>query len=103
MWAINGIFVGAEDNVFYRRSATGLVESGGRHLGLGESAVLGRDVIHAVTNPSTGTCTGSIHIYGGDYLHKQRSMWDPVTHEEGPADGETVRRIFERARGDADS
>ena len=98
MWAVNGIYCGAEDNVFYRRMAGGLVESGGRRLGAAESATLGREVIHAVTNPDARKCTGSIHIYGGDYLHKQRSIWDAETHEERPADGETIRRMFEEAR-----
>src|SRR5437879_6354164 len=72
MWAVNGIYGGEEDNVFYRRTADGLVESGGRRVGANESAMLGADVIHAVTNPSLRSCTGSIHIYGGDYLGKQR-------------------------------
>ena len=97
MWAVNGIYGGEEDNVFYRRTPDGLVESGGRRVGEAASAMLGADVIHAVTNPRARGCTGSIHVYGGDYLHKQRSMWDPDTLEEGPADGETLRRLFEEA------
>lgn len=64
--------------------------------------MLGADVIHAVTNPHARACTGSIHLYGGDYLHKQRSMWDPDTQEERPADGETVRRLFDEARAAAE-
>jgi predicted metal-dependent enzyme (double-stranded beta helix superfamily) len=101
MWAINGIYGGEEDNVFYRRTAGGIVESGGRRVGAAQSAMLGADVIHAVTNPSPRTCTGSIHIYGGDYLRKQRSIWDPKTLDERPADGETIRRLFEDARARA--
>jgi len=98
MWAINGIYGGAEDNVFYRRSESGIVESGGRRVERAESAVLGADVIHAVTNPNSRACTGSIHIYGGDYLRQPRSIWDADSHEERPADGDTIRRIFEEAR-----
>lgn len=101
MWAVNGIYGGEEDNVFYRRTPAGIVEAGGRRVGTAQSAILGADVIHAVTNPSARTCTGSIHIYGGDYLHKQRSIWDPDTHEERPADGETIRRMFADARARA--
>lgn len=103
MWAVNGIYGGEEDNVFYRRTPDGIVESGGRRVGTTQSAMLGADVIHAVTNPNQRACTGSIHIYGGDYLRKQRSVWDPETHEESPADGETIRRIFDEARSSADS
>lgn len=101
MWAVNGIYGGEEDNVFFRRTPEGIVESGGRRVGPAESAMLGSDVIHAVTNPSARACTGSIHIYGGDYLHQQRSIWDPDTHQERPADGETIRRMFDDARARA--
>lgn len=103
MWAVNGIYAGEEDNVFYRRTANGIVEAGGRRVEASESALFGPDVIHAVTNPSRRGCTGSIHIYGGAYLHKQRSIWDPGTHEERPADGETIRRMFEEARRPTDA
>ncbi|MCU1459197.1 MAG: hypothetical protein JWL73_3289 [Actinomycetia bacterium] len=103
MWAVNGIYGGEEDNVFFRRSGAGIVESGGRRVGRGRSAMLGADVIHAVTNPDARACTGSIHVYGGDYLRQPRSMWDAETREERPADGETVRRLFEDARNRADS
>ena len=100
MWAINGIYGGAEDNVFYRRTPARIVRTGGRRLGTAESATLGADVIHAVANPNARACTGSIHIYGGDYLGKQRSIWDPDTLAERPADGQTIRRMFEAARAD---
>jgi predicted metal-dependent enzyme (double-stranded beta helix superfamily) len=98
MWAVNGMYDGEEDNVFYRRTDQGLVEAGGRHIDLGRSAVLGRDVIHAVTNPNARRCSGSIHIYGGDFMGKPRSMWDPETLEELPTDGETMSRLFAAAR-----
>ena len=98
MWAVNGIYGGAEDNVFYRRSPEGIVQAGGRRVTTSQSAMFGAEVIHAVTNPSSRACTGSIHIYGGDYLSKARSIWDPETNEERPADGETIRRMFEEAR-----
>ncbi|HUQ39001.1 MAG TPA: hypothetical protein VM030_02520 [Acidimicrobiales bacterium] len=101
MWAVNGIYGGAEDNFFYRRSPEGLVEAGGRRVEARESAMLGTDVIHAVRNPAARSYCGSIHIYGGDYLAKERSMWDAETLEEQPADGETVRRLFDAARASA--
>jgi predicted metal-dependent enzyme (double-stranded beta helix superfamily) len=98
MWAVNGVYGGAEDNVFYRRAGEGIVESGGRRVGPNASAMLGADIIHAVTNPSPRAFTGAIHIYGGDYLNKDRSIWDTDTLEEGPADGDTIRRLFDEAR-----
>jgi len=98
MWAVIGVYTGDEDNVFYRRDASTIVTSGGKHVAAGESAVLGTETIHAVSNPSSKLCTGAIHIYGGDFLKKRRSIWDAETLEEGPADGETIRRIFDEAR-----
>ena len=86
MWAVNGIYGGEEDNVFYRRSPDGLMKSGGRRLRTAESAMLGRDAIHAVTNPRPRACTGSIHIYGGDFVNEPRSQWDPASLEERPYD-----------------
>jgi predicted metal-dependent enzyme (double-stranded beta helix superfamily) len=97
MPAVIGIYGGEEDNEFFRRSPEGIVASGGKRIGTAESTMLGSDVIHAVTNPSARVPTGSIHIYAGDFLTKQRSMWDADTLEEGPADGETVRRLFQEA------
>lgn len=97
MWAVNGIYGGTEDNVFFRRTEDGLVESGSKRLGAAESVMLGPDVVHAVTNPHARACTGSIHVYGGDFIRKPRSMWNPETGEEYAADGETVRRLFEAA------
>jgi predicted metal-dependent enzyme (double-stranded beta helix superfamily) len=101
MWAVIGIYGGEEDNVFYRRTPDGIVHAGGRRVGAAQTALLGTDVIHAVTNPNPRGCTGSIHIYGGDYLHKRRSVWNPDTLEERPADGETIRRMFDEARAQA--
>lgn len=101
MWAVNGIYTGEEDNVFFRRSAEGISQSGARRVGTTESAALGADVIHSVSNPNSRASTGSIHIYGGDYLKKKRSIWDAATLEERPADGETIRRMFEAARNEA--
>src|SRR4051794_32251261 len=98
MWAVNGIYGGEEDNVFYRRTPDGIVGAGGRRAGASEGALLGADVIHAVTNPSARACTGSIHIYGGDFLRTRRNMWDADTLEERAADGETIRGLFEAAR-----
>ena len=55
MWAAIAIYEGIEDNAFFRRpspDARTLVESGGKHLHVGDSIVLGDDVIHSVANPA---------------------------------------------------
>src|SRR2546429_9114286 len=51
MWALVGIYGGQEDNAFFRRADTGLVESGGRSLKVSDTLAMGDDAIHAIRNP----------------------------------------------------
>jgi len=97
MWAAIGLYGGEEDNSFYRRTADGLVRSGGKEVATGDSLLLGDDTIHAVVNPRQHAYTGAIHVYGGDYLNQPRSIWDAETLEERPATGETMQRLFAEA------
>jgi predicted metal-dependent enzyme (double-stranded beta helix superfamily) len=80
MWAAIGIYGGREDNSFFRREGTTIVESGDRTLETSDVALLGDDVVHAVANP-LGVCTGAIHVYGGDFFGREKDDWDPVTLE----------------------
>jgi predicted metal-dependent enzyme (double-stranded beta helix superfamily) len=103
MWAIIGLYGGREDNVFYRRTARGLENAGGKDLGKADTILLGKTVIHAVTNPLR-QFTGALHVYGGDFFGVPRSEWDPETLEERPYDVEKTKRVFleanERLRAD---
>ena len=94
MWASIGIYTGGEDNEFFRRGGPGLVSSGGRSLHVGDTVLLGSDVIHAVTNP-TREHAGAIHIYGGDLFGAVRSEWDPETFDEQPYDVPAAIQYFE--------
>ena len=94
MWASIGIYTGGEDNEFFRRDRLGLVPSGGKSLQVGDTVVLGSDVIHAVTNP-TKEHAGAIHVYGGDLFEAVRSEWDPETFDEQPYDVPAAIRYFE--------
>ena len=96
MWAAIGLYSGGEDNAFYRRDGETLAASGGKELRPRDIAVLGHDVIHAVTNP-TREFTGSIHIYGGDFFATPRSEWRGEPYREQPYDVEGVLRTFEEA------
>jgi predicted metal-dependent enzyme (double-stranded beta helix superfamily) len=96
MWAVIGIYSGAEDNQLYRRAAGGLVESGGRTLEEADVFALGTDAIHSVRNP-LARFTGAIHVYGGDFVARPRSQWDPVCLTEAPYDAAAVRAVFEEA------
>ena len=92
MWALIGLYAGQEDNTFYRRNPEGLQVAGGKQLETGETALLGKAVIHAVVNPLR-VFTGAIHIYGGDFFGTPRSDWDPETLQERPYDVERARKL----------
>jgi predicted metal-dependent enzyme (double-stranded beta helix superfamily) len=81
MWAVIGIYGGAETNTFYRRDGERLVEANRRTVPAGEALLLGDDVIHTVENPLQ-TPTLGLHVYGGDLLGAARSMWDPTDGRE---------------------
>jgi predicted metal-dependent enzyme (double-stranded beta helix superfamily) len=96
MWAVIGLYGGREDNVFYRRTAHGLVQSGGKQLNKSDTTILGETVIHSVTNPLR-EYTAAIHVYGGDFFAAPRSEWDPETLEERPFSVERAKQAFANA------
>jgi predicted metal-dependent enzyme (double-stranded beta helix superfamily) len=96
MWAIIGLYGGREDNVFYRRNGGRLATAGGRELNVSDVAVLGKNVIHAVSNPLR-VFTGAIHIYRGDFFSVERSEWTGDTLEERPYDMAHARSAFAEA------
>ena len=93
MWAVIGVYEGCEDNTFFRRTPDGIVAASARRIEAGETAVLGAQTIHAVTNP-LGQCTCALQIYGGDFFAVERSEFDPVTLEERPFDIEKAKSVF---------
>jgi predicted metal-dependent enzyme (double-stranded beta helix superfamily) len=96
MRAVIGIYEGAEDNEFFRRSSDGLQPSGGRRIEAGAVVTLGHDVVHAVANPRA-TFTAALHVYQGDFFAARRTQWDPVTHQAAPYDVDEVRRVLREA------
>lgn len=95
MWAAIGLFVGQEDNTFYRRSGDGIAVTGGRELRDGDVALFGANTIHAVDNPRR-SFTGAIHVYGGDITARPgRSEWNEESGEEVDYDFARTRRYFE--------
>lgn len=87
--AVIGLYGGREDNMFWRRvpNASGfqIEAAGGLALGAGDTTILGRDIIHSVVNPLS-RISGAIHVYDGDFLGIERSMWDAETLTEQPYD-----------------
>jgi predicted metal-dependent enzyme (double-stranded beta helix superfamily) len=100
MVAVIGIYAGREDNVFWRRISgepRGRIEAaGGKDLCQGDVAVLGRDIIHSVTNPMQ-QFTGALHVYAGDFFATPRSEWNPRTLTEQPYDVGKNMRLFDEA------
>ena len=89
MAAVIGMYSGREDNTFWRRVSNPtkfqIEPAGGQALGTGDVTILGRDVIHSVVNP-LAKISGAIHVYDGEFLTVQRSMWDAETLVEQPYD-----------------
>jgi predicted metal-dependent enzyme (double-stranded beta helix superfamily) len=98
LWAVIGLYGGQEDNTFFRRNTrgTGLIRAGFKELQAQDAIVLGKDAIHAVTNPRR-VFTGAIHVYGGDFFARPRSEWDSEQSEERPYSVERAMRAFAEA------
>ncbi|GAC1603642.1 MAG: hypothetical protein NVS3B21_32370 [Acidimicrobiales bacterium] len=90
MWALVGVYGGQEDNHFFRRAERGLSESGGRSLMVSDSLAMGDDTIHSIGNPLAHSALAAIHVYGGDLLGAERSMWIEPGYEEQPYDAARV-------------
>jgi predicted metal-dependent enzyme (double-stranded beta helix superfamily) len=80
MWAVIGVYRGAELNHFYERTRDGLKECEDRTVACGEVLVLDADVIHAVENPHR-EATAALHVYGGELLAVERNAWGPDGRE----------------------
>ena len=90
MWAVVGIYGGQEDNQFFRRADGTLVDSGGRSLGASDTLAMGDDMIHAIHNPLQHSALAAIHVYGGDLVAAERSMWTRPDFDEQPYDDTKV-------------
>jgi len=93
--AVIGMYGGREDNIFWRRLPEGgkIEAAGARSLGTGDVTVLGRDIIHSVTNP-LAKLSGAIHVYDGDFFGSGRSLWDAERLTEAPFDATLVSPMF---------
>ncbi|NMH63908.1 hypothetical protein [Shewanella salipaludis] len=98
MFSVVGIYSGREDNIFWRRTETGIEAAGAKSLGAGDVVALDDSSIHSVLNP-IGKMTGAIHVYGGDFFapHEPRSQWDHETLIEQPWNIEMVKSLFREA------
>jgi predicted metal-dependent enzyme (double-stranded beta helix superfamily) len=80
-WSVLGCFDGSEESWWYEGVADGGVKQiGNGVLRRGDVHLLDTDAIHSVMN-RWNVPNGVIHIYGGNFLAKERFIWDPVTGE----------------------
>ena len=97
-WAVIGVYVGREDNIFWRRLKNGengkIEAAGAKSIEAGEVTTLGKNIVHSVTNP-TPFFTGAIHVYGGNFFEIERSEWNPLNLEERSYDVEKTLSLFE--------
>ena len=93
--AVIGMYGGRENNIFWRRTPdAGRIEAAGaKSLGTGDVTIMGRDIIHSVTNP-LGKISLAIHVYDGDFFSPGRSHWEAETLAEKPYDGTQVSPMF---------
>ena len=96
MWAVIGIYVGAEDNIFWKRNERCIEAAGAQALRAKDAVALGHNIIHSVSNP-VDKLTAAVHVYGGDFFSASRSEWDPETLTEMPYDVEKTMRLFAQA------
>ena len=90
MWAAVGIYAGQEDNSFFRRGEERIEPSGGRSLAVSDTLLMGGDTIHAIKNPLSQSALAALHVYGGDLLGAERSMWTVPGFDEEPYDDARV-------------
>ncbi len=93
MSAAIGMYAGREDNMFWRRvpnAAKFQIEAaGGEALGAGDVALLGPDIVHSVINPLS-KISAAIHVYDGNFMEIERSMWNAETLVEERLDVRAV-------------
>ena len=84
-WSVLGCFVGAEESWHHRRADDGSLQTtGSTVLRPGDAHALPGNAIHSVMN-RWDQPNGVVHIYAGNFVELDRTVWDPVTHQSHPA------------------
>ena len=86
MSAVIGVMYGSEENAFFDFSTQTLEPAGGRVLAEGEVLVMDNNTIHSVKNPSSELPTSALHVYSGDLIAAEKSMWCEPDQSEQPFD-----------------
>jgi len=80
-WAVIAGIEGKEENVIWRRAAGRLVPTDTRIVGPGQLIAFPQGAIHSVVNRGERTSL-SLHVYGRNQNHAQRSRFDAETGAE---------------------
>ena len=76
MWALIGVMHGSEENEFFRRCGRTIEPSSdGRVIGEGEVLMMGDNTVHSVKNPSSERLSSALHVYGGNLIAAEKTMW----------------------------
>jgi predicted metal-dependent enzyme (double-stranded beta helix superfamily) len=87
MWAVIGVTHGGEENEFFRRSGLTIEPSGnGRVIDEGNVLMMGDNTIHSVKNPSSKRVSSALHVYGGNLIAAEKTMWCEPDWVEEPFD-----------------
>ena len=87
MWALIGVMHGSEENEFFRRSEHTIEPSGsGRVIAEGQVLMMGDNTVHSVKNPSSDRLSSALHVYGGNLLAAEKTMWCEPDWTEQPFD-----------------
>lgn len=97
LWAAILVLSGSEKNTIYRRAGDGGLEYANEAV-IGPGAILTMPVeaAHVVESLGDEPAIG-LHVYGGDVLGVERSMWDPETLEEHPLTWDHYETLAQRA------
>ena len=93
MPVVIGAYEGQGTSIGYREEDGGLVRTEELSFSAPEVAIVPRAAIHSVVNLGD-TRSGELHIYLGDLVNQERTIWDPVTFERHPYSDE---KYFELA------
>ncbi|MDF1790994.1 MAG: hypothetical protein P1U88_03745 [Thalassobaculaceae bacterium] len=76
MSAVIAMLDGVEIHRHYRRGADGVALDREQTLAPGELLALTPSDVHAIANPD-GTSSIGVHVYLGDIVGNERTLWDP--------------------------
>jgi predicted metal-dependent enzyme (double-stranded beta helix superfamily) len=94
MPAMIALYQGSETSFSYRRNGPALVPLQRHDYGAPSIAELPADAIHSVVNMGAAR-SAAIHVYFGDLIKAERSIWDRELRQERPFDNDFY---FEQAR-----